>query len=135
MKIQTSFLSLLLFASTMTGFTQTDNTFKPEGKVLVQVIKRTLYETDGKSDKYGMYINRAHFGYRYQFAPQWSGTVILDVGRPTVFGNLRVKDTANNNLPVSYNYKEGSYYTMSLKFSYLEYNPTPKIKLQAGGIL
>jgi hypothetical protein len=114
---------------------QTDTTFKPKGKVLVQVINRTLYETDGSTGKYGMYINRAHFGYNYQFAPKWSGTVIVDVGRPTVFGNLNVKDNAGNSFPDSYNYKEGSYYTMTLKFSYIEFNPTSKIKLQAGGIL
>jgi hypothetical protein len=125
-----------LVLSCITGLqAQTDTAFKPEGKVLVQVINRTLYESDGSSGKYGMYINRAHFGYKYQFAPQWSGTVIVDAGRPTVFGNLSVKDTSGNNLPNSYNYKEGSYYTTTLKFSYLEYNPTPKIKLQAGGIL
>jgi hypothetical protein len=114
---------------------QTDTMFKPSGNVIVQVINRTLYETDGSTGKYGMYINRAHFGYRYQFAPKWSGTVIVDAGRPTVFSNLNVKDTAGNNLPVSSNYKEGSYYTMSLKFSYLEYNPSPKIKLQAERII
>jgi len=114
---------------------QTDTTFKPSGKMVVQVINRTLYESAGSYGKYGMYINRAHFGYRYQFAPKWSGTVILDVGRPTLFGNLSVHDTIGNGLPISYSYKEGSYYTTTLKFSYLEYNPTPNIKLQAGGIL
>ena len=62
MKLQTIFLSLFLLATTtITGFAQTDTTFKPEGKVLVQVINRTLYETDGSTDKYGMYINRANF--------------------------------------------------------------------------
>lgn len=135
MKIHTLFLTLFFLAQTTTGFAQVDTTFKPKGNVLVQVINRTLYESNGSSGKYGMYINRAHFGYRYQFAPKWSGTVILDAGRPTVFGNLSVKDSLENNLSYSYNYKEGSYYAMSLKFSYLEFNPTSKIKLQAGGIL
>jgi len=135
MNAKINFFCLALLVASVASFAQTDTTFKPSGKVLVQVINRTLYETDGTTGKYGMYINRAHFGYRYQFAPKWSGTVIVDLGRPTVFGNLIVKDTAGNSLPDSYSYKEGSYYTMTLKFSYLEFNPTPKIKLQAGGIL
>jgi len=135
MKARTLFLTLFIFTQSIPCFAQVDTTFKPTGNVLVQIINRTLYETNGNSGKYGMYINRAHFGYRYQFAPKWSGTVILDAGRPTVFGNLSVKDSLENNLSYSYNYKEGSYYAMTLKFSYLEFNPTSKIKLQAGGIL
>ncbi|MDZ7634403.1 MAG: hypothetical protein U5L72_08200 [Bacteroidales bacterium] len=126
---------LLLLLITRIGYAQADTTFKPAGNVLVQVINRTLYETSGESYKYGMYINRAHIGYRYQFGPKWSGTVIVDAGRPTVFGNLSVKDTSGNNLQNSYTYKEGSYYAMTLKFSYIEFNPSPQIKLQAGGIL
>lgn len=129
---------LLLLATGLVisdGQAQSDTTFKPSGKVLVQVINRTFYESDGNSGKYGMYINRAHFGYRYQFDAKWSGTVIVDLGRPTVFGNLSVEDSTGNILPNSYTYKEGSYSTMTLKFSYLEFNPSPKIKLQAGGIV
>jgi len=114
---------------------QTDSTLKPQGKVIIQVINRTLLESIGNKPKFGMYINRAHFGYRYQFHPKWSGTVVLDAGRPTVFGNLKVSDSTGITYPNSYSYKEGSYYTMTLKFSYLEFCPTPKIKLQAGGIL
>jgi hypothetical protein len=135
MKLQSLFILLAFLTAKTACYSQSGDSFKPEGKVVVQVINRTLYENDGNTGKYGMYINRAHFGYRYQFAPKWSGTVIVDAGRPTVFGNLSVTDTSGNNLSNSYNYKEGSYYTMTLKFSYLEYNPTPKIKLQAGGIL
>lgn len=119
----------------MSGKAQSDTTFKPEGKVLVQVIDRTLYETDGNSDRYGMYINRAFFGYRYRFHTKWSGTIVIDAGRPTVFGNLNVSDSAGNSLPNSYDYTEGSYYTISLKFAYIEFNLSSKIRLQAGGIL
>lgn len=135
MKSKTILLSLILLASIATGYAQSDSTFKPEGKVIVQVINRTLYQSDGTTGQYGMYINRAHFGYKYQFAPKWSGTVIVDAGRPTVFGNLNVKDVNGNPLAVSSTYQAGSYYTMGLKFSYLEYNPTSNLKLQAGGIL
>lgn len=128
-------VTLLLLTVATLGFAQSDSTFKPQGKVVVQVINRTLYQTDGTSGQYGMYINRAHVGYSYQFAPKWSGTVILDAGRPTVFGNLTVKDANGNLLPVTSSYQAGSYFTMGLKFSYLEYRPTTNLKLQAGGIL
>ncbi len=114
---------------------QDDTTFKASGKVIVQVIDRTLVETDGNTTKYGMYINRAFFGYRYFFHPKWSGAVVIDAGRPTVFSDLKVSDTSGKSLPVSYDYNEGSYYSIMLKFAYLEFNPGPKIKLQAGGIL
>ena len=134
MKIFSILVFLLIFLD-ITGKAQSDTTFKPEGKVLIQIIDRTLYETDGNTDKYGMYINRAFFGYRYRIHPKWSGTIVIDAGRPTVFGNLNVTDTAGNSLPNSYSYTEGSYYTISLKFAYIEFNPTSKIKLQAGGIL
>ncbi|MDK2909563.1 MAG: hypothetical protein PWR20_1130 [Bacteroidales bacterium] len=128
------FICLLIFTFKQ-GSCQTNDAFIASGNMIIQIINRTIYEIQGNEKKYGMYINRAHLGYRYQFAPKWSGTVILDIGRPTIFGNLGVKDTTGNPLSVSYNYSQGSYYTMTLKFSYLEFNPTPKIKLQAGGIL
>jgi len=126
---------LTFLASNILSNAQTDNAFKPLGKVIVQVINRTNYQTDGTTGQYGMYINRAHFGYNYQFAPKWSGTVIVDAGRPTVFGNLNVTDVNGNPLTVSNNYQAGSYYTVGLKFSFLEYRPTSNLKLQAGGIL
>ncbi|MDD4644963.1 MAG: hypothetical protein PHY99_03145 [Bacteroidales bacterium] len=129
----------LLFFFVIIGYqsqAQTDTSaFKPQGKVIVHVINRSLFESEGTENKIGMYINRAHIGYSYQFAPKWSATAIMDVGRPTVFGNLNVTDADGQVLPNSFSYKEGSYYTMGLKFSYLEYNPTSQLKLQAGGIL
>lgn len=74
---------LLLLATGLVisdGQAQSDTTFKPSGKLLVQVINRMFYVSNGNSGKYGMYINRAHFGYRYQFDAKWSGTVIVDLG-------------------------------------------------------
>jgi hypothetical protein len=107
--------------------------FHPAGNVVVQVINRTEYNISEAIG--GMYINRSHFGYQYQFAPQWIAKVLVDAGRPTVFGKLQVSDSIGNSLPTNYNYKEGSYYTMTLKFSYLQWRPTKYITLQAGGIL
>ncbi len=125
----------LLTIPTVYLFAQTDTTFKPAGQVIIQVINRTLYQTDGSTGRFGMYINRAHFGYSYQFAQRWTGTMVLDAGRPTVFGNLDIRDSLGNAVTTTYSYKEGSYYTTTLKFSYLEYKPASSLKIQAGGIL
>jgi hypothetical protein len=116
-------------------FAQNDSSFKPEGKMIIQVINRTIFENQGDNNIFGMYINRSHFGYSYQFSPEWKAAVVVDAGRPTIFGNLNVKDSTDKSLNSSYNYQQGSYYTITLKFSYIEFNPTKKIKLQAGGIL
>lgn len=123
----------IIFFSPLTA--QNDSAFKSEGKMIIQVIGRALYENQNSEDKAGMYINRAYIGYGYQFTPQWSGTVVFDVGRPTIFGNLAVKDSSGNNMNPSYSYQQGSYYTMSLKFAFIEFRPFKDLKLQAGSIL
>jgi len=120
---------------TQSLFAQSDSTFKPEGKMIIQVINRAIFNNQGSKNTYGDYINRSHFGYAYQFSPDWKAAIVLDAGRPTIFGNLKVKDSSDNNLNSTYNYKQGSYYTLTLKFSYIEFDPTENIRLQAGGIL
>lgn len=127
--------NITLFIISQPLFAQSDSAFKPGGTILIQVINRTIYENQGEKNKFGMYINRSHFGYSYLFSPKWKAAVVVDAGRPTIFGNLSVKDSTGNNLNTSYSYQQGSYYTITLKFSYIEYNPTKDIKLQAGGIL
>ena len=114
---------------------QTEDTakFHPVGNIVVQVINRTEYNVSEAVG--GMYVNRSHFGYQYQFAQQWSAKVVVDAGRPTVFTNLQVNDSVGNPQQLSYQYKEGSYNTMALKFSYLEWRPGKQFVLQAGGIL
>ncbi|ROL61184.1 hypothetical protein D9V86_07050 [Bacteroidetes/Chlorobi group bacterium ChocPot_Mid] len=129
------FVALMMVSGTKVTHAQSDSTFKPEGKMIIQVINRTLFEKQAENNTFGMYINRSHFGYSYQFSPEWSGAVVIDAGRPTIFGNLNVKDSTGQNLNSSYSYQQGSYYTMTLKFSYIEFKPTKDIKLQAGGIL
>ena len=113
---------------------ENDTIFKPEGKFIIQVINRTNLDLLN-TDNFGMNINRAHFGYSYQFAKEWKGVVVLDAGRPTLFNNLIIKDSLGNSLSSEYIYQEGSFYTMTLKFSYLEYKPNKIITLQIGGIL
>ena len=121
---------LVLFSDV---FGKSDTTFKPNGQIIVQAFVRTIFDaTDGT---YQMYINRAFFGYSYRFDPKWSATIVLDAGSPTLFGNIEVTDTLGNPLPVSYLYNEGSVSTSFLKFAFLEFAPSDKFKIQAGGIL
>ncbi|NQV02287.1 MAG: hypothetical protein HQ542_06560, partial [Bacteroidia bacterium] len=114
-------------------FGKSDTTFKPNGQIIVQAFVRTIF--DATYGTYQMYINRAFLGYTYRFDSKWSGTIVLDVGSPTLFGNLVVKDTTGNLLPVSYLYNQGSVSTSFLKFAFLEFAPSDKFKIQAGGIL
>lgn len=116
----------------VTGQSDT-SVFAPSGKMIFQVFDRTI--VNATSGTYGMFINRAFFGYSYRFDPKWSGTLVIDAGNPTLFGNLEVKDTNGTQLETSYLYNEGSVYTSFLKFAFIEYQPTPALKIQAGGIL
>jgi len=125
---------LFIIATNQSIFAQNDSIFEPKGNLIVQIINRTNLDVHN-TNNFGMNINRAHFGYSYQFAHEWKGVVVLDAGRPTIFNNLKIKDSIGNDFYPQYNYQEGSHYTISLKFSYLEYKPNKNITIQAGGIL
>lgn len=117
-------------------FAQTDTSFKPSGKPIVQIFGNFDYNATKAIDKkYGFWFGRAHFGYEYQFSKQISGKIIIDAGRPTTVGTITVADTSGNNLNVTNSSKEGSYYTMTLKFATLQWKPKEYFTLQAGGIL
>jgi len=113
-----------------------DTTFKPSGKPIVQVFGNFDYNATNDAKKtYGFWFGRAHFGYEYQFSKQVSGKIIIDAGRPTTVGQIEVEDTSGNSLDVTIKSKEGSYYTMTLKFASIEWKPNNIVKIQAGGVL
>lgn len=135
-KSKLAFLALSLFIGDLIGFSQTDTTVIQKGKPIIQVFGNFDFNaTQDAQKKYGFWFGRAHFGYEYFFNKQFSGKIILDAGRPTTIGTISVTDTAGNILPVSNSSKEGSYYTMTLKFASLEWKPSEKFKIQAGAIL
>lgn len=113
---------------------ENDSTFKADGKVLIHLINRTMYQTEGIQSRYGMYINRAYLGYEYKFHPQWSASIVVDAGRPTIFGNLDVTDSSGIRHNAEYDYNEGSYHTMILKFAYIEFCPNSQLVVDAGSI-
>ena len=107
-----------------------------KGKPIIQVFGNFDFNaTKGVEKKYSFWLGRAHFGYEYSFNKQFSGRIVLDIGRPTTVGEIEVTDTSGYNFEVTNSSKEGSYYTMTLKFALLEWKPNKHIRLQAGGIL
>jgi len=115
---------------------QTQSNKEPKGKPIIQVFGNFDYNsTQDAQKKYGFWFGRAHFGYEYQFNKQFSGKIIIDAGRPTTVGQIEVTDTTGLNLNTSNTSKEGSYYTMTLKFASLEWKPNEHIRIQAGGVL
>jgi len=110
------------------------NTHK--GKPIIQVFGNFDYNaTQDAQKQYAFWFGRAHFGYQYQFNKQFSGKIIIDMGRTTTVGTINVADSAGNSLNVTNNSKEGSYYTMTLKFASLEWKLNEIFKIQAGGVL
>lgn len=129
-------LTILLLFFAMAGYSQKDSTIKPSGKPIIQVFGNFDYNATKDVQKhYGFWFGRAHFGYEYQFSKQISAKIITDMGRPTTVGQITVKDTAGNLLPITNASKEGSYYAMTLKFASIEWNPCEFFKIQAGGVL
>jgi hypothetical protein len=112
-----------------------DTSFTPSGKPIIQLFGNINYNpTQDVTKRVGFYIARAYLGYEYQFSKQFSGKIVIDAGRPTTVGTLMVWDTSGNQMFVSNTSKEGSFYTMFLKFAFLEWSPGSKFKLIAGAI-
>jgi len=106
------------------------------GQPIIQVFGNFDYNaTPNTLKQYGFWFGRAHFGYQYQFNEQFKGKIIIDAGRPTSVGTIIVSDTSGYHLNTTNSSKEGSYYTMTLKFASLEWKPADIFKIQAGGIL
>ena len=134
-KILTIIIFILGFTSTVMAQTP-DTAFKPTGKPIIQVFGNFDYNATNNAKKtYGFWFGRAHFGYEYQFSEQISGKIIIDAGRPTTVGQIEVEDTSGNSLDVTNKSKEGSYYTMTLKFASIEWKPNSFVRIQAGGVL
>jgi hypothetical protein len=130
-------LNLLIFIGFFSSFhvvgQETDATFNPSGKPIIQVFGNFDYNaTENAQKKYGFWFGRAHFGYEYQFSQQLSGKIVLETGRPTSVGQITVTDALGKNFIVTNSSKEGSYYTMTLKYASLEWKPNAHIRFQAG---
>jgi len=100
---------------------------------IVQVFGFANYDMEDQHYAYG--IGRSHLGMTYQFNDSWRAKIILDGGRPTTISGIYVTDTSGNPLQVNYTYKEGSYYTMWLKFASLKWQVNKKLSIESGVLL
>ncbi|MCD6366347.1 MAG: hypothetical protein J7L46_02285 [Bacteroidales bacterium] len=102
-------------------------------KPIVQVFGTASYNFD--ENKYEYAFGRAHLGFQYQFNKKWNAKIILDRGRSTSVGKITVSDSVGNQFNVENTSKEGSYYTMWLKFASLQWKVNDKLTLEGGAIL
>lgn len=102
-------------------------------KPIVQVFGTAFYNFD--ENRYDYIIGRAHLGFQYQFNKKWSSKIIIDRGRSTSVGQITVRDSVGNQLNVQNTSKEGSYYSMWLKFANLQCKVNNKLTLEGGAIL
>lgn len=110
-------LAISIYSQNPTLLTS-DSSFKPSGKPIIQVFGNFDYNATRNAQKtYGFWFGRAHFGYQYHFSKHLLGKVIIDAGRPTTVGTLTVTNAIGDSLNVTSTSKEGSYYTMTLKFA------------------
>lgn len=112
-----------------------DTIFKPYGKPIAQVFGNFNLNFNPVRNIYGFNFSRAHFGYEYQFSKQIMARVVLDAGRPTEAGPIFVIDSSGNPMIVNDYSTNGAYYTMFLKFAFLEWAPSKKFKIQVGSIV
>lgn len=112
-----------------------DTIFKPSGKPIAQVFGNFSLNINPFQNIYGFNFSRAHFGYEYQFSKQIMARVVLDAGRPTGAGPIFVTDSSGNPMIVNDYSTNGAYYTMFLKFAFLEWAPSKKFKIQVGSVV
>ncbi len=115
--------------------TTNDTIFKPSGKPIAQVFGNFYLNVNPIHNIYGFNFSRAHFGYEYQFSKQFMARVVLDAGRPTDAGPIFVTDSSGNPMVVNDFSSKGAYYTMFLKFAFLEWAPSKKFKIQIGSVV
>lgn len=107
-----------------------------KGNVIIHVFGNFDYNATRDAQQQGKFsIGRAHLGYAYKFNDKFSGKIVLDAGRPTTCETIEVYDSQGNKLDVVDNIKNGSHYTMTLKFASLEWQPNDNVIIQVGGIL
>jgi len=113
---------------------EADSSAEKKGKPIVQVFTSMYYNPTGEK-KLGFGIGRAHLGYQYKFDDHFLAKIVLDRGRPTTVGSLLVTDSVGNQYQLFGTISNGSYYSMTLKFAFLQWKMNDHLKIQAGSIL
>ncbi len=125
-------ISLVLIMNGFFVFAQSNHPYEHITPI-VQVFGTSSYNFD--QNKYDYYFSRAHLGIKYDFNDSWSAKIIIDRGAATTVGEIVVSDLEGNILEVKNSSKEGSNYTMFLKFASLQWKIDDKLTLEGGAIL
>ncbi len=120
---------VILSICSVFSYTQNGMSLKP----VVQIFGTSAFDLESGSFNYS--FGRAHLGFQYQFNKSWSAKIVIDRGRATSVGEITVSDIEGNSLEVQNTSKEGSYYTMWLKFASLQWKVNEKLTLEGGAVL
>src|SRR3972149_1888909 len=81
---------------------QTDTTFKPSGKPIVQVFSYSKIDASSNAKQPVSFgIIRAHFGYQYNFSKEFMAAIIIDGAGRTTTTDITVTDTSGQKLPLT----------------------------------
>jgi hypothetical protein len=88
------FLIGIIMSVSVTTFAQEEQ-FKPSGKIIGQVFSNFSTTFSGGGSASAFAIERAYFGYEYNFSKEFKGRVLFDVGNPGS-GNLQMTAYVKN---------------------------------------
>jgi len=96
---------LFVLIATVSLFAQEDKEFKASGKAFAKIFTNFHTGIGSANDNQGFELQRAYFGYKYNFAKGFTGKITFDVGNPA--NNSKLENTAyiKNAL---INWKEGN---------------------------
>ncbi len=131
-KLKTVIITLFFIVNGFYLFAQNKH-FYENVTPIVQIFGTASYNFD--ENRYDYNFGRAHLGFKYNFNDNWSAKIIIDRGRATSVGEITVNDLEGNPLEIQNTSKEGSYYSMFLKFASLQWNVNDKLTFEGGAIL
>lgn len=88
MKLRIALLTIVISLFAVSSFSQ-DEEFVPYGKPIMRIYTNYHSTWEGGQANSMFEIQRAYFGYRYQFSKNLTGQVLLDVGDPRT-GDFRM---------------------------------------------
>ncbi len=89
-------VALVMLSISISGFSQEKAEFKASGKPTFKIFTNfhsTIMDGETKNE---FELNRAYFGYGYNFSEKWSGNLVFDVGNPEDGGKLEMTAYVKN---------------------------------------
>ena len=82
MKLRITLLTIVISLFAGNSFAQEEESFIPYGKPILRIYTNFHGTFTGNESGKAFEIQRAYFGFQYQFSKNISGKLILDVGDP-----------------------------------------------------